>query len=444
LAKVALVSLGCPKNLVDSECALGEIVRAGHELVVDKSRADVVIVNTCGFIESARAESVEAILDAVTLKKTGRCKALIVAGCLSQRFGQDLAGELPEVDAFLGIESAGRIADVIAEALAKHPTLELHEPAREWIEPSARVRSTPSWTAYLKVSDGCENRCAYCAIPDIRGPFRSRPERFIIEEAKRLADEGVKEVVLIGQDLTQYGQDLGRPGSLPGLLEKLNEVGPLRWIRLMYCYPSKVTPELIDALASLERVVKYVDLPLQHGDPEVLKAMNRRGTPEDYLRVIESLREECPEVALRTTMIVGFPGETDAAFERLLEFVRTIRFDRMGAFTYSREEGTPAARMKKQVGKRAAEARLDELMRVQQEISLERNRSFVGKSLDVLIEGREGREAWGRSYRDAPEIDGVVRVRGCRAEPGEFVRVKIADADAYDLEGNDVSGNKNR
>lgn len=444
MAKVALVSLGCPKNLVDSECALGEIVRAGHELVVDKSRADVVIVNTCGFIESARAESVEAILDAVTLKKTGRCKALIVAGCLSQRFGQDLAGELPEVDAFLGIESAGRIADVIAEALAKHPTLELHEPAREWIEPSARVRSTPSWTAYLKVSDGCENRCAYCAIPDIRGPFRSRPERFIIEEAKRLADEGVKEVVLIGQDLTQYGQDLGRPGSLPGLLEKLNEVGPLRWIRLMYCYPSKVTPELIDALASLERVVKYVDLPLQHGDPEVLKAMNRRGTPEDYLRVIESLREECPEVALRTTMIVGFPGETDAAFERLLEFVRTIRFDRMGAFTYSREEGTPAARMKKQVGKRAAEARLDELMRVQQEISLERNRSFVGKSLDVLIEGREGREAWGRSYRDAPEIDGVVRVRGCRAEPGEFVRVKIADADAYDLEGNDVSGNKNR
>lgn len=444
MAKVALVSLGCPKNLVDSECALGEIVRAGHELVVDKSRADVVIVNTCGFIESARAESVEAILDAVTLKKTGRCKALIVAGCLSQRFGQDLAGELPEVDAFLGIESAGRIADVIAEALAKHPTLELREPAREWIEPSARVRSTPSWTAYLKVSDGCENRCAYCAIPDIRGPFRSRPERFIIEEAKRLADEGVKEVVLIGQDLTQYGQDLGRPGSLPGLLEKLNEVGPLRWIRLMYCYPSKVTPELIDALASLERVVKYVDLPLQHGDPEVLKAMNRRGTPEDYLRVIESLREECPEVALRTTMIVGFPGETDAAFERLLEFVRTIRFDRMGAFTYSREEGTPAARMKKQVGKRAAEARLDELMRVQQEISLERNRSFVGKSLDVLIEGREGREAWGRSYRDAPEIDGVVRVRGCRAEPGEFVRVKIADADAYDLEGNDVSGNKNR
>lgn len=446
MARVALVSLGCPKNLVDSECALGEIAGAGHELVTDKTCADVIIVNTCGFIESARAESVEAILEAAELKASGKCKGLVVAGCLSQRFGRDLAGELPEVDAFVGIESAGKIAEVIGSVLARKRVLDVPEPAAEWVEQRERVRATPPWTAYLKISDGCENRCAYCAIPDIRGPFRSRPERFIIEEAKHLADEGVREIILIGQDLTLYGADRGKPNSLPGLLEKLNGIESLRWIRLMYCYPTRVTPELIDAIASLERVVKYVDLPLQHGDPDILRAMNRRGTPEDYLRVIEALREKCPgngaagEVALRTTFIVGFPGETDAAFGRLIEFVRTIRFDRVGAFAYSREEGTPAAGMKKQVGRRTAANRLDELMRVQQGISLERNRSFVGKTLDVLIEGSEKGGAWGRSYRDAPEIDGVVRVGSCNCRPGEFAQVRISGADVYDLEGVCKSG----
>lgn len=434
MAKVALVSLGCPKNLVDSEYALGEIVRAGHELVVDQSEADVIVINTCGFIESARVESVEAVQEALDHKAVGKCKAVIVAGCLSQRFGDELAKELPQIDAILGIDHPGSIGRVIDRALGQNRTLDAPKPGKDWIEPAERIRSTPPWTAYLKVSDGCDNRCAYCAIPDIRGPFRSRPERFIIEEAKQLADEGVREVVLVGQDLTQYGADLGKPNSLPGLLEELNAIEALRWIRLMYCYPTKVTPELIDAIASLERVAKYVDLPLQHGDPEMLKAMNRRGTPEDCLRVIEALRAACPEIALRTSLIVGFPGETDAAFQRLLEFVREIRFDRVGAFAYSREEGTPAARMNNQVGEDIAAARLDELMLLQQDISLERNKALIGETLDVLIEGGAAREMWGRSYRDAPEIDGIVRVSG-RGEPGEFVRARITGSDPYDLDG---------
>lgn len=434
MAKVALVSLGCPKNLVDSEQALAELVGAGHELVVDQSVADVIVVNTCGFIESARAESIEAILEAVELKKSGKCAAVVVVGCLSQRFGKDLAAELPEVDAVLGIDHVRSVGSVVRKALENRRTLDFEAPPSEWVERTARIRATQPWTAYVKISDGCDNRCAYCAIPDIRGPFRSRPEGLIIDEARRLADEGVKEIILVGQDLTQYGEDLGRPKALPGLLEKLDAVEALRWIRVMYCYPAKVTPELIDAIASLKRVVKYLDLPMQHGDPEVLRLMNRRGTPDDYMRVISSLREKCPEIALRTSLIVGFPGESEAAFRRLLEFVKQIEFDRVGAFAYSSEEGTPAARMKKQVGRRTAQARLDELMALQQAISLERSRKCVGRSLEVLVEGRVGDGVYGRSYRDAPEIDGIAHVRGCDCEPGEFVDVRVTGADVHDLE----------
>ena len=430
---MSLVSLGCPKNLVDSEGALGEITRAGHELVVDKSRADVIVVNTCGFIESAREESVGEILDAVEQKRTGRCKAVIVIGCLAQRFANDLAGEMPEVDAFLGVGHAGKIDAVIEAALAGRSTVDSSPPPREWVEHAARVQSTPPWTAYVKVSDGCDNRCAYCAIPDIRGPFRSRPERYVIEEAKRLAGAGVKEVVLVGQDLTQYGADLGESDSLSQLLSKLGTVDGLRWVRLLYCYPTKVTDALIDVVASSEKVVKYMDLPLQHGDDAVLKAMNRRGSSEEYLRLIERLREKCPEIALRSTFIVGFPGETDAAFDNLLRFVEKARLDRVGVFTYSREEGTPAAKLGKRVSRKVAEARRDELMRLQQGISLERNASFVGKTIEVLAEGPTEDGVFGRSYRDAPEIDGLVYIVGSKAAPGEFVAAKISDVGEYDL-----------
>jgi ribosomal protein S12 methylthiotransferase len=435
LAKVSLVSLGCPKNLVDSEGALGEIVGAGHEIVTDNSLADVVVVNTCGFVESARQESIEAICDALAYKQAGSCKAVVVIGCLSQRFGDELCDELVEVDAFLGIGHAGKLADTIDRALAGERTHDAACPTGQWIEPDARVQSTPAWTAYLKISDGCSNRCAYCAIPDIRGPYRSRPENLILDEARRLADSGVREVILIGQDLTQYGEDYGKPNSLAGLIRKLNEIEALRWIRLMYCYPTKVTPELIDAIAECEKVVKYVDLPLQHADDGILRAMNRRGSADEYIRVIDDMRAKIPEIALRTTFIVGFPGETEAAFENLMRFVERIRFDRVGAFTYSREEGTPAADLSKRVPRKVAAARYDRLMRLQQAISLERNRSFVGKKMEVLVEGAAQTGMFGRSYRDAPEIDGLVYLPSSSAEPGTFVEATIADATEYDLIG---------
>jgi ribosomal protein S12 methylthiotransferase len=435
LAKVSLVSLGCPKNLVDSEGVLGEIVQAGHRLVTDKSQADVIVVNTCGFIESARAESVEAILDAVEHKKAGNCRAVVVIGCLTQRFARELAEELPEVDAFLGTDHTGKIANVIESALSGRRTVEECGPPRKWIEHKERVLSTPRWTAYVKISDGCDNRCSYCTIPDIRGPFRSRPEEYIIDESKRLADLGVRELILVGQDLTKYGEDYGRPNALPDLLEKINAVEGLRWIRILYCYPTRITPELIDAISGLDKVVKYIDIPFQHGDDAVLKAMNRRGTSADYLRLIDALREKIPDIALRTSFIVGFPGETEAAFDGLIRFLDRIQFDRVGVFTYSREEGTPAASMKPRVSPRIAATRRDRLMRAQQAISSAKNRRFIGKTLEILVEGHTKHGVFGRSYRDAPEIDGLVYVNESYVDPGQFVRVKITAANEYDLVG---------
>jgi ribosomal protein S12 methylthiotransferase len=435
VAKVSLISLGCPKNLVDSEGALGEIAQAGHEIIVDKSHADVIVVNTCGFIEGAREESVQAILDALECKDSGVCKAVIVMGCLSQRYAAELAAEMPEVDAFLGISHVGKLSETIDRVLEGKRLVDASEPPTDWCEHTPRVQSTPPWTAYLKVSDGCDNRCAYCAIPDIRGRFRSRPEELIIDEAKRLADNGVREVVLVGQDLTQYGADLGKPNSLPDLLTKLNAVDGLHWVRPMYCYPSKVTPELIEAIASCEKVVKYMDMPIQHGDDGVLRSMNRKGSAEHYLRVINDLRERIPDIALRSTFIVGFPGETDAAFENLLGFVERIRFDRVGVFAYSREEGTPAYSMKPRVTRKIAAARVKRLMELQQSISLEKNRALIGTKMGVLVEGITDETIYGRSYRDAPEIDGLVYILGGEARPGEFVDVEITDASEYDLVG---------
>ncbi|MCE5313491.1 MAG: 30S ribosomal protein S12 methylthiotransferase RimO [Armatimonadota bacterium] len=435
MAKVSLISLGCPKNLVDSEGALGEVVQAGHEITTSQSGADVIIVNTCGFIEDAREESVEAILNALEYKDSGDCKAVIVIGCLSQRFASELAAEMPEVDAFLGVGHAGKIAETINQALAGKRLVDTPKPATDWCEHAPRVQSTPPWTAYLKVSDGCDNRCAYCAIPDIRGRFRSRPEEFIIDEARQLADNGVREVVLVGQDLTQYGADLNRPNALAGLLEKLNGVDGLHWVRLLYCYPSKVTPELIDVIASCEKVAKYMDIPIQHGDDNMLRAMNRKGSVEQYLRVIDDIREKIPGIALRSTFIVGFPGETDAVFENLLRFVGRIRFDRVGAFAYSREEGTPAYSMKPRVSRKIAADRVKRLMELQQSISFEKNHALIGSRMEVLIEGITEDAAFGRSYRDAPEIDGLVYIPGGQVKLGEFSDVEITEASEYDLVG---------
>lgn len=435
MARVSLVSLGCPKNLVDSEGALGDIARAGHEIVTDSTRADVIVVNTCGFIESARQESVDAVLEAVELKNSGKCRAVVVIGCLSQRFGDELAKAEPGIDAILGISHTGRLAGAIEAALEGKSVSDVPPPGREWVEHEARIVSTPPWTAYLKISDGCDNRCSYCAIPGIRGPYRSRPEPLIIDEAMRLVECGVKELILVGQDLTQYGIDRGEPDALPPLVEKLGALDGVRWIRLMYCYPTRVTRRLIDVMASSERVAKYLDIPLQHGDDSVLCAMNRQGASEDYLKLIDELRAAVPEIALRSSFIVGFPGETEAAFGNLLAFVEKIQFDRVGVFAYSREEGTPAARIRGRVPRKEAERRRDVLMRAQQAISLAKNRALIGRRLEVLVEGETEDGVFGRSYRDAPEVDGLVYITGSKAAPGEFVAATVTDAGEYDLIG---------
>ncbi len=432
MARIGLVSLGCPKNLVDSESVLGALVTVGHEIVADDTEADIIIVNTCGFLESAKEEALQEIRRAVEMKDDGVCVGVIVTGCLPQR-SPELFGKDSGIDAVLGIDPASSIVDTVNSVLENKTVSDVRAVSSTWTEQPARMLSTPEWMAYLKISDGCTNRCAYCTIPDIRGPFRSRPEEMVVEEAKRLAELGVRELILIGQDLTQYGEDLGQKNLLPSLLEKLNEVEGIHWIRLMYCYPSKVTDELISAIARLDKVAKYMDLPVQHGDDKVLRTMNRRGTAGDYLALIKKMRAQIPDIALRTTFIVGFPGETDQEFKNLLGFVKDAQFDRVGAFAYSREDGTPAGILPDQIPEDIKESRLDELMSLQQEISLRRNQNWIGRKIDVMIEGYTEDGVYGRSFRDAPDIDGLVYIRGRRVEPGEIIRVKIKQAEEYDL-----------
>jgi len=433
--KVCLISLGCPKNLVDSEEMLGALREAGWELETECSRADAIVVNTCGFIESAKEESVQAILEAVGLKSEGRCRSVVVVGCLSQRYGDDLRREIPEIDAIIGVGKGWALPTVLSKALEGKRIFERLPPPAKWVEGRTRVLSTPPWMAYLKIADGCDNRCAYCVIPDIRGPYRSRPRELVLAEAERLAKGGVRELALVAQDSTLYGKDLSDGESLSGLLRELcRAVGDgERWIRLMYAYPARISDDLIEVIAGEGNICKYLDVPMQHGHPDILKRMRRLGDPRMYLERIGALRRACPEIALRTTFLMGFPGETDEEFEALLEFVREIEFDRVGAFVYSREEGTPAADMRPKVPKRIAKERYARLMEAQQEISLRKNRALIGRTLKVLVEGRCENGAFGRSYRDAPEIDGIVRLSGCHARPGEFVQAKIVQAEEYDL-----------
>lgn len=425
--KVSLVSLGCPKNLVDSEEMLGALRAAGYEIEPNPARADVVVVNTCGFIKSAKEESIGAVLEAVRLKSEGGCKSVVVAGCLSQRYGKDLGKEIPEVDALVGVGRNAELPDVVRESLAGNRLVDYRPPGQSWTENGQRVRSTPPWTAYLKVADGCDNRCSYCAIPDIRGTFRSRPPELVLEEAERMASEGVLEVNLIGQDITRYGEDIGG-WSLERLTREVARVDGLRWVRLLYCYPTRITDGLIELVATEPKVCKYMDIPLQHGDDRMLKLMNRHGSRKEYIDVIDRLRDACPDVALRTSLIVGFPGEGEEEFESLISFVEEINFDRIGAFKYSREDGTPAASMSNRASAAVAERRYDRLMKLAQRISTEHNRRMLGREIDVLVESSES----GRSYRDAPEIDGVVNLVD-KARPGEMVRATVIAAGEYDL-----------
>ncbi len=433
--RVGLVQLGCAKNQVDGEEMLGALsAEGGVRFVADKADADVLLVNTCGFIQSAKEESIAAILDAVRRKQSGQVQKVIVTGCLAQRYGAELARDIPEVDAFLGIESAPAVGNVVFGA---RPALANRVSAvadKYPLIPQARLRASATpWTAYLKISEGCDHACTFCAIPGIRGRHRSKPIERLVQEAAQLVQSGAAELNLVAQDTTAYGIDLYGRLALPELLTALANVPGVRWLRLLYCYPTMVRPELIDALQSLPQVIPYIDMPLQHGDDQMLKAMKRGGSVDQYQRLFARLRDAVPNITLRTTFLVGFPGETDAHFANLLRFVEDIQFDRVGVFTYSAEDGTPAFQLPCPVPARVMRERRDALMAAQQPISLRANQKWVGREIDVLIERREGADAAGRSVRDAPEIDGEVTVMACEARPGTFVRARVTAALPYDL-----------
>jgi ribosomal protein S12 methylthiotransferase len=435
---VRLITLGCAKNEVDSEEIAGVLQRAGYQLDAHTRTPDVIIINTCGFIEPAKQESLQVIRDALREKRAGNTQKVIVAGCLVQRMGDALRQLLPEVDAFVGVGQMARFAEIVNATRQSHqPLTEIQPPHHRWAEVTTRLRSRTPWSAYLKISEGCDHQCTFCTIPSFRGRHVSKPIERVLEEAHWLAQNGAKEINLIAQDTTQYGYDLYRRFMLPTLLRELAQVEGIRWIRLHYAYPSRVSDALIEAMASLPQVVPYLDVPLQHVNRSILRAMRRPGDGAAYLRLIQRLRDAMPAIAIRTTFIVGFPGETEAAFQELLDFLQQAQLDRVGAFLYSRERGTPAAEMPHQVPFRVKRERYDHLMRAQQPISLARNREWVGKEMTVLIEGysEDGRYAIGRSHRDAPEVDGLVYVRQCNTPPGEFVAVQIEQADVYDLLG---------
>ena len=433
MKKVGMVSLGCAKNRVDSEVILGTLKEAGYEIVSDPAEAEIIFVNTCGFIEPAKEESIEAIFEMAKYKETGRLKKLFVTGCLAQRYIDDLYREMPEVDGFMGVADYTRLLEMMQEAEAGGRPRYVCDGERFFH--AERVLTTPAYSAYVKISDGCDNRCSYCAIPLIRGPYHSRPFDSIVEECRELAARGVTEITLIAQDTSRYGNDFPEGKLLlPELLKAVSAIEGVHWVRVLYCYPDTTDDHLLDAIANLPKVAPYVDLPLQHIDESLLKRMNRRGSPE----WIKSRISACKERGLttRTTMIVGFPGETEEAFHELLQFVKEARFDRLGAFTYSPEEGTPGAAMPDQIAEEVKQRRLDELMTLQQGISLEENTARVGEICEVLCEGAEEGMFVGRSIREAPESDGVIRFTAAReVAPGEYLNVKITKADAYDLFG---------
>ena len=441
--KVGFISLGCPKNQLDTEVMLHEVATAGYEITPEETEADVVIINTCGFIESAKKESIENILDVAWLKKNRSLKAIVVTGCLAERYRESILEEMPEVDAVLGVGSIHNIVEAIEAVTVKkkkgskkkYTSFEDKETVRLGGD---RILTTPEYTAYLKIAEGCDNRCAYCAIPSIRGRFRSRPMEDLVAEAKQLEALGVKELNVVAQDITRYGQDLYGEYRLAELLQRITKETEIPWIRLLYCYPDKVTDELIAEMRDNPRILKYIDLPLQHVSDHMLRAMNRHGDGATVRGVIEKLRREIPDIVIRTTFIVGFPGETEEDFEELCEFVHSAKFERAGVFTYSQEEGTAAYDFPDQIDEQLKQDRMDILMREQLEINEERNRTKIGKTVTVLCEDYDpvSEVHFGRSAEDAPEIDGKVYFRAAhRIAPGSFVKVKIREVLDYDLMG---------
>ena len=436
--KAGIVSLGCAKNQVDAEMLLFSLKQKGFELVDDPAKADAVIVNTCGFIESAKQESIDEIIELGKLKREGKIKAIIVTGCLAERYQNEITKQLYEVDAAVGIGANSKIADIVLDALGGNKT-ELFPSKLELPLEGGRIQSTPPYTAYLKIAEGCDNRCTYCAIPLIRGGFRSREPENVIEEAKQLAEKGVRELNVIAQDTTRYGEDLFGKPYLAKLLKELCKIEKLHWIRVLYCYPERVTDELIDVMANEEKIVKYIDLPLQHCNAEILKSMNRRGSRESLTALLNKIRDRIPNVVLRTTFISGFPGETEEQFEELCEFAKEIEFDRLGCFPYSQEEDTPAAAFPNQLDEETKQNRADIIMEQQQLIMSRRCEKLVGTTVEVLVEGFDRiAECWyGRTYADAPEVDGCVffTTDGKKPSIGSFVNVKITDTMGIDPVG---------
>ena len=437
MASVGMISLGCEKNRVDAEIMMARLQKAGYTLVDDASCADVAIVNTCGFIEAAKKESIGEILELGRLKKAGCIKALVVTGCMAERYQQEIRKELPEADAVCGIGADADIVEVVDRPLrGEHP--ELFPDKMLLPLCGERIQSTPPYSSYLKIAEGCDNRCSYCAIPLIRGPYRSRPMESILEEAETLAKNGTKELIVIAQDTTRYGCDLYKKRMLPELLQKLCKVDGIVWIRVLYCYPDFMTEELMDTIAREPKIVKYIDLPLQHCSGTVLRAMRRFGNREKLTALIQKMRARIPGLILRTTMIAGFPGETEEDFAQLCAFIKEIRFERLGCFAYSQEEDTPAAEMENQIEEEEKRRRADRVMETQMGIMQDWGEAQVGKVLDVLTEGFEEETAcwFGRSYADAPEIDGrIYFTAGEAPAPGQFVRVRITACMDCDLMG---------
>ena len=428
--KVAVVSLGCAKNQVDAEMLLYSLRQKGFTIVGDSSEADAVIVNTCGFIDSAKQESIDEIIELGTMKREGKIKAIIVTGCLAERYQDEITKQLYEIDAAVGIGANEQIADIVEKALSGGDKIEIFPDKLSLPLEGGRVQSTPFYTAYLKIAEGCDNKCTFCAIPMIRGKFRSRKIENLISEAKELAEKGVRELNVIAQDTTRYGEDLYGEPSLDRLLTELCKIDGLHWIRVLYCYPDSITDNLIEVMAREEKVVNYIDLPLQHCNSEILRKMHRRGDRQSLTALLDKMRKKIPDVIFRSTFITGFPGETEEQFEELAEFATEINFRRLGCFAYSQEEGTPAAKMPGQLDDDVKQKRADIIMEHQQNVMAEYCESLIGTEAEVLVEGFDKiAECWyGRTYADAPEVDGCVFFTA--QEPpkaGDFVKVKITD-----------------
>lgn len=437
--KILFVSLGCDKNLVDTENMLGILKNKGFEFTDDEWEADIIAINTCCFIGDAKQESINTILEMAEHKKDARCKVLVVAGCLAHRYQDEIIKEIPEVDAFVGTSSYDKIADMINSVLEEKGISNFVEDANRMPMVEAdRIVTTPGYYEYLKIAEGCDKHCTYCVIPKVRGSFRSFPIEYLVNQTKKLVEGGVKEIILVAQETTLYGVDLYGKKSLPKLLHNLGLIEGLEWIRILYCYPEEINDELIEAIKNEPKVCHYLDMPIQHASDNILKRMGRRTSKQELTDIVAKLRREIPDIALRTTLITGFPGETDVDHEEVMQFIDECEFDRLGVFTYSREEDTVAAQMPEQIDEEIKEKYRDELMQLQQEISADRSAAMIGRIVRVMIEGfiPEDNTYVGRSYKDAPNVDGLVFVE-CDRElmSGDFIDVKITGSTEYDLIG---------